>query len=369
MHRLLGGAALSALCAGSALAGGVERSSQSTAILFEQGTHAELTFGVVAPDVSGKQVGDIGFLGVQDGSSTGNVAGSYLSASAGFKTSLSDEIDVALIIDSPIGADVDYSEPLYLYGVGAGSQASIDSTALTALVRYKLPSNFSVFGGLRNQTTSGEVSLFTGYTMETTTESDLGYVVGAAWEKPEIAARVALTYNSSITHEFTATEGASTTTFSTENPQSVNLEFQTGVAADTLLFGSVRWVDWTNFDISPDGYAALTGGDSLVSYSEDSITYNLGLGRRFNETWSGALTLGYEEAQGGFAANLGPTDGYTSIGMAVSYTEGNMTITGGARYIWIGDAETESPLIPGATQGDFTDNNGVAVGVKMAYKF
>ena len=37
-------------------------------------------------------------------------------------------------------------------------------------------------------------------------------------------------------------------------------------------------------------YFGATGGGSLVSYDNDATTYNLGLGRRFNEEWSGAVT-------------------------------------------------------------------------------
>ena len=36
-----------------------------------------------------------------------------------------------------------------------------------------------------------------------------------------------------------------------DTPQSVQLDFQTGVAPKTLVFGYVRWVDWSEFSISP----------------------------------------------------------------------------------------------------------------------
>ncbi|HLQ18091.1 MAG TPA: hypothetical protein VK146_03855, partial [Tabrizicola sp.] len=38
---------------GGAYAGGVERSAQSVAILFEQGRYVELSFGRFSPDISG----------------------------------------------------------------------------------------------------------------------------------------------------------------------------------------------------------------------------------------------------------------------------------------------------------------------------
>ncbi|MDV4168076.1 OmpP1/FadL family transporter [Rhodovulum sp. FJ3] len=365
MQRILGGVALGLLSAQSVYAGGVERSSQSTAILFEEGTYAEFSFGFVSPSVSG----------VQDGTttSTGDVAHSFTSPSLGYKTKLSDNIDVALIIDQPLGADITYAgDPAYPLD---GSSAVLDSLAVTALIKYRFDNNISVYGGLRNQAGSGDVTVSLGpvnYDLQTTTESDFGYVAGIAWEKPEIAARVALTYNSAINHDFVGTEtlfGSTTSTpFETEVPQSVNLEFQTGIAADTLLFGSVRWVDWTEFDVAPAQFVGLLGSP-LVSYDEDVFTYNIGIGRRFNENWSGAISLGYEESQGGFTSNLGPTDGFTSLSVGATYTTGNIEITGGARYIWIGDATTQNPLATGTPLGQFEDNSGLAVGFKVAYTF
>ena len=66
--------------------------------------------------------------------------------------------------------------------------------------------------------------------------------------------------------------------------------------------------------------------------------------RRFNETWSGAVTLGYEPSDGDLTGNLGPTDGMRSIGLAATYTRDNMKITGGIRYVDIGDAATRPPI-------------------------
>lgn len=384
MYRVLGGAALTALTVTHAYAGGIERSSQSVGILFEKGTYAELSMGRVAPDVSGEHSAAMSpSLGT---ASSGDMTGDYTTTSFGFKTALNDRLDLALIMDSPIGADVNYASGTgYVYG---GSTATLDATALTMLGRYKLPSNFSVYGGLRLQHVEGEVALFNGYSMNTDNSPETGFVIGAAWEKPEIAARVALTYNSAITHTFHSTEtilavdpanmvlGAQTS-FDTEIPQSINLEFQSGIAADTLLFGSVRWVDWSAFEIAPPEYLTAyfnPTGTALVDYKDDTITYNIGVGRKFSDSWSGAITAAYEPSHGGFSGNLGPTDGYTSVGLAATYTYGNMKISGGARYVWIGDAETEAPVAltggtPGVTLGEFKDNTGVAFGFKVGYTF
>jgi long-chain fatty acid transport protein len=340
-------------------AGGVERSTQSVAILFEQGRYAELSFGHFDPTVSGT-------LGV----SSGDMSSSYNTWSLGYKMDIGDRLAFALVLDQPIGADVAYptgtAYPL------AGTTAKLSSSAITGLLRYTFDNNVSLIGGLRAQSAKGTVNIIApglglaNYGLETSRELDFGYVVGIAWEKPEIAARVALTYNSAITHDLESTETGLapiplTGTFETEVPQSLNLEFQTGIAKDTLLFGSIRWVEWSAFEIAPSFYTTAAGSP-LVSYASDRITYNLGIGRRFNENWSGAVTLGYEKPDGEPTGNLGPTDGFRSIGLAGTYTMDNMKITAGIRYVEIGDATT-------SIGANFTDNSGVGVGIRIGYTF
>lgn len=356
-HFALVTAAVFAATSG-AHAGGVERSAQSVGILFEQGRYAELSFGRFAPDVSGLAGGV---------AASGDMAGDYNSWSLGYKMDIGDRMAFAVILDQPIGANVNYpaGTPYPL----RGSTATLTSSAITALLKYRFENNVSVYGGLRYETVHGEVSLPTvgAYTLDTNYDSELGYVVGVAWEKPEIAARVALTYNSSITHSLESSEtgfaaGTTAAGFDTEVPESVNLEFQTGIAKDTLLFGSIRWVDWTSFVINPPRYPDALG--NLVDYASDRTTYNLGIGRRFNENWAGAITIGYEKSDGARTGNLGPTDGIKSIGLAATYTMDNVKITGGVRYVEIGDATTNLPV-----GGVFTDNSGVGVGIKIGYTF
>lgn len=376
MRRVMMTASALALGATAATAGGIERSGQSVGILFEQGNYVEFNIGRVRPEVSGTQQIPVPPLSPA-GVGSGDMAKDYTTMSLGLKMKVNDRIDAALIIDEPVGADVSYPVTGYLYG---GSTADINSYATTALMRYKFDNNISVIGGLRAIRTNGTVHLFNGYDMSSSSETDYGYVLGVAWEKPEIAARVALTYNSAVTHDFTANENGAETSFETEIPQSLTLEGQTGVAKDTLVFGSIRWVDWSAFQIAPPLYMANPGNvykDPLVSYDNDSITYTLGVGRRFTENWSGAMFVSHETGKDGYAGNLGPTDGSTAVGLAATYTRDNLKITGGVRYVMIGDADTEIPaaLVAPCPDGDcgtfgkFTDNHAVAVGLRIGYSF
>jgi len=262
-------AALAVAGAGAAVAGGVERSAQSMAILFEQGNYVEFGLSHSRPSVSGSLQTQMGSL------PSGDMARSFTTYNLGIKGDLTDELSYAFIIDEPIGASVAYPT-----GTGypiAGSNARIDSTALTGVLRYRFDGGFSAHAGIRAVRTQGQVELVLPvpnappgtnimYEMSTASDTAFGYLVGVAWERPEIAARVALTYNSRITHGFSSTESTGFPTqmgpvtvpledgFRTTIPESLQLEFQTGVAEGTLVFGSLRYVRWTQFDISPTFY-------------------------------------------------------------------------------------------------------------------
>lgn len=372
MQRLITSLGLLACSATAALAGGIDRSGQSVAVIFEDGSYAEFSLGLVQPKVEGTAVPALG------GFSSGDMAADYANFSAAYKQQFGPALSGALILDQGFGANVDYPAGTRYYA--QGSTAKLSSNALTGVLKYTLPSNISLFGGLRYQVLSARatvpfVTAVPGvtppYTANGASDSGVGYLVGAAFEKPEIALRIALTYNSAIKHALATSEtsvlGAVASGTPIVTPQSVNLDIQSGIAKNTLLFGSIRWVEWSKFDISPLSYGKLTKGGSLVSYDSDTISYTLGLGRKFSDTWSGAVTLGYEAQTGGFASNLGPTDGYWSIGLGGSYTRDKMKISGGLRYVGIGDAET---TLNGTTAAaHFGGNAAIAAGIKVGFSF
>ncbi|GAA3877251.1 OmpP1/FadL family transporter [Celeribacter arenosi] len=344
-------AAAIAVGATGAHAGGMDRSGQSIAAIFESGEHVELSFGYVSPSVSGTIAGGA--------VSSGNMAKSYAQIAGAYKRDLDDKLSMAIIVDTPFAASVDYGNADALYPFN-GSTASVDSLAVTAVLRYKLNDRMSVHGGMRLLKSSGEVAIpLFAYTMETTNETDFGYLVGAAYEIPEIALRASLTYNSAIDINFTTTEGGVfESPMPVTMPQSVNLDFQTGIAADTLLMFSARWAEWTKTTISPTNFP------DLVTHDNDTISYTLGVGRRFNEKWSGSLTAGYEKAFGGTTGNLSPRDGYTSLTAGVKYQLNEQTaISGGASYVWVGDATTST------IGADFSGNHAIGVGLKLSHKF
>jgi len=372
-----------AVCVGATAvqAGGLDRSGQGVNILFEEGSVVQFRLGYTSPSVSGTMPALSG-PNIGQPVDSGSVANNFFTPHLAYKTALTDKLDFALVYDQPFGADIDYSasyplsqNPLTpLGGRTDVLRAKADTDAVTALLRYKFEGGFSAIGGLRAQRVKANVAvpLAVGYQVDTDADIALGYVIGVAWEKPEIAARIALTYNSKISHDLSQTESlnpptapsvvASFDTSSTiETPQSVNLDFQTGVAPKTLLFGSVRWVDWPQLVYNPPNYPPTS---NLVDYEDATYTYSLGLGYQFSDEFSGAVTLGYESSEGTTVSNLGPTDGFWSIGVGGTYSLEKAKISGGIRYTDIGEASADGAAGQTAT---FTGNSAWSVGLQVTY--
>ncbi|GAA6160889.1 outer membrane protein transport protein [Ruegeria sp. HU-ET01832] len=364
-----------ALCVGATgvHAAGLDRSGQGINLIFEDGSVVQARLGYANPDISGEQ----------NGVDSGNVGESFFSPGLGYKRALTDKLDFALLYDQPFGADVEYPSnyplslnPLAPFGGRTDVlRAEADVDAITAVLRYKVGNGFSALGGIRGQRIDANVAVpaVLGYEVDFDNTTDFGYLVGVAWERPEIAARVSLVYNSKITHDIGTTESFNAlgptgvvlqtvdSTTRVETPQSINLDFQTGVAPKTLVFGSVRWVDWPQADVSPQAFTALPpNSDPLVSFADETFTYTLGVGYQFSDEFSGAFSLGYERDTGSEVSNLGPTNGFWSVGVGGTYSIEKAQISGGIRYTDIGDATT-------TTGGEFSGNSAWSVGLQLTY--
>lgn len=369
MKKILLSASAVTLAASGAFAGGFERSGNPVGFMFETGNYAELSFGIVSPKVEGELIAAPPGVGL-----AGDVSPTYRQVGIAFKTDLNEQLSLGLSVDPSFGADINYpfaSPGAVPYPI-RGTNAELNGDTLSLIGRYKIGESFSAHAGLRSVSVGGHVAIVNGgvpaYQASFDTDRDVGYLVGAAFEKKDIALRVALTYQSSTTHNLETTVGGAAVPAAlypeVELPQSVTLDFQSGVAANTLVFGSIRWADWTATELN----APLYPLNPLVSYDDDTWTYNIGVGRKFSEQWSGAVSLGYEKSGGGIQQNLSPTDGYLSVGLGATYTTGNMKITGGVRYVDIGNATAlENP--PGTANAQFNGNSAIGAGIKIGFTF
>lgn len=348
-------AAMFSMVAGGSYAGEIQRASDVSPILFEDGdNYLEFSVAAVNPDLSGT------FAGMN----SGNITEAYRNYSLGYKRQVNDRLSFAIVVNEPYGADVNYSGVTpYPF---AGSTAELNSLAFTGLVKYNLSDRISAYGGLRLQSMDGSIAIRTAglpapipaaYNLNVDEDYKFGYVLGGAYEIKEMALRVALTYESEIEHDFRDNTG---TPFKVKVPQAVTLHAQSGISQSTLIFGSIRWQEWSKFEIRPMDFAG--GLIPLANGPSDIWTYELGVGHRFSENWSGAFTLGYERDQGDIVTNLSGKDGYMSYGIAVKYETEDWEITTGLRYIDVGSTLT-------TIGANFSGNDALAAGVKLGFRF
>jgi long-subunit fatty acid transport protein len=375
--------ALTALTAstGGAHAGGIDRSGTPIDIIFETGNYATLSYGYADPSLTGIDV---------DGANVRNIANSFGIVGAGLKLDIAENVSLAFILDEPYGVDVGYGPESDVLG---GTLADAESYGITTLVRYQATDRISVYGGPRFVRAKGQINLggdaydvapegigFNGYESNYASDTGTGYVIGAAYEIPDIAFRAALTYHSGIDLAFDTTETfpdsaapipdvtvptgvpLSTGTTNTTLPQSIKLAVQSGIATDTLAFGSIRWVDHEEFTIIPPALQSdLAGLDSTV-------TYELGIGRRFTERFSGRASVIYEEGgSDDLVSPLAPTNGFTALSIGGQYqvTEA-LDISVGIRYTWLDDARAAPRDVVAA---DFRNNDVVSFGLKLGVRF
>ena len=201
MKKIITVSAALALTATAATAGDLERSGQNITAIFEDGSYAEFSFGTITPSVSGADLG---------GSKkyTGNVEQNYNPVSSAYKMDINSKVSFALIFDQPYGADVDY--PTDGSVALGGTKAYLNSKTVTALARSKINNTYSVHGGLRAETINGNITWSgenyppfpNGYNVQLDGDTAYRYSFGGAFEREDIALRIAVTYHSSIEHNF-----------------------------------------------------------------------------------------------------------------------------------------------------------------------
>lgn len=269
---------------------------------------------------------------------------------------------------------------------GQKTNVEIRTNNLTMLVGAKLGANknFQIYGGPVAQRVKGEVHLrgpayqvMTGYDAKIATDTQLGWVAGLAFYKPEIALKAALTYRSEIEHDSEIAETIPVTGYAGKKdfkvtlPDSWNLDFQTGVNPTTLLTAKVRYVPWSDFDIRPTQYTETTKlrypqGLPIISYDKDQWSAEVGLGKRVSDRLAVSGAVGWDSGAGNPASSLGPIKGYYSLGLGARYNvTPEWSLSLGGKYFKFGDAQAQLPTKDKV--GNFDSNDGYALGVKLAY--
>lgn len=387
-------------------AAGLDRSGQPSEDFSSSGTIAYVSAYHISPDVSGVE---------SNGDKITSLAEEYEGYGYGVKTDINDKFSVGVFYDQPFGAAVLFEGDNSLTNLTAAdddrkrTMADVSTDNFTGLLGVNLGANnnFKIYGGPVLQKIEGEVRInsknpelasVNGYSLNIAKNDAYGYMVGAAYVKPEIGLKAAITYRSEIDHDVNYAESmpfinavntqlppalrlSATQTQKEEltTPKSVNIDFQTGLNATTLLTAKARWVPWSDFKITPplldkNGVAlnALQGKTvdqvSLLQYDDDSYMLEVGLGKRLTPALAVSGSIGWDSGAGNPVSPLGPTEGYYSVGVGAKY---NLTpewaVSAGAKYLMLGDAE--GLLAASGTKiGKFEDNDAYIFGMKLSYE-
>ncbi|QOW52286.1 MULTISPECIES: OmpP1/FadL family transporter [Acinetobacter] len=379
LNKIYSAILLSTLPLTPALAAGLDRSGQSIQAFLQPGNYAEAGISVLDPDVKGSSK-----ILKEDIS---DMADDYYFVNAAIKVQANDKISLGLIYDQPYGADATYAVngPVSTFSqAGEGTSVEVETQNITALIGYQPNENWNLYAGPVWQTVEADISLrgnayaksptetLGGYNIKVDQKEAYGWLAGFAYQIPEIALKAAVTYRSEIKHNAKSHETHNldprinvVSTVQAVTPQSVNVDFQTGVAQNTLAFANIRWVHWDQFVVQPTFLASQK--QNLIDYSDDQFSANIGLGHKFSDKWSASTTIGWDSGAGNPVTTLGPTEGYWSLGLGAQYSPAaNYFIQAGVKHLWLGDADAQTG---GKVKASFEDNNAWAYGMKIGYRF
>ena len=298
---------------------------------------------------------------------------------------------------------LDYSEPFGAHtkpganwaGANNNIETKVESHNYGATCSYKFdvgPGQLRVIGGVFYQEIEGfqeklvslipapASAIYSGVGRLDISDDSWGWRAGVSYEIPEYALRASLVYNSRVKYDnLTGTvdltqvprtpgnpaniylQGVTPVSGSAEAPESLELKLQSGIAPDWLAFGSVKWTNWSVLQSIPfcptNGLPCPRGGlTSLDLGYRDGWTVSGGIGHKFNDQWSGAVSVTWDR---------GTSDGYGSqtdswllgVGAAYSPTENiEWRLAGSVGILTSGES------------GTFT-RDGVTYGDDVTYSF
>jgi long-chain fatty acid transport protein len=349
--------AIALLAATSAQAGGLERAGYNIDLLFDPSDYAfESAVTYVNPQRDMNNVrdnvpldGDLNGLpsdGIRD-------TDGYWVPRIGFKAGIGDAIDCMADYSQPWGVHVNPGRNWA--GANDNVETKIESHNYATTCSYSFdmgPGQLRVIGGGFYQEVSGfkdrlVFAMPAGSPLSGMGRLELegegwGWRAGVGYEIEEYALRTSLVYNSAVKlDDITGTmdlrqvpgavlpgiAGVNTPVFgSADLPDSLEFKFQSGVAPDWLVFGSVKWTDWSQLQslpfcpIATRGIECRTSGPTEVTSLDllyrDGWTVSGGVGHKFNEKLSGAVSLTWDR---GTTTGIGAQTDTWTVGTGLSY--------------------------------------------------
>ena len=349
-----------------ALAEGLERVNIDPSFMLEPGTYAEFGMGQIAPSISA-----VGALVNVD-----SVAGTYTATTMAAKTSIGSKIDAGIWYTSQgNGVLIDYGT--FVNGLQVNADVSLPT--LAGMVRYKLSDSMSVIGGLKRVSMDSGSTVSANVRTENIAQANWTFgaasgtsaVYGIISEIPEIAMRMTVLMESAgaIDVPTTYVQDGVNHTGTTKAPvgDATTISLQTGIAPNTLLFGSLKMSNWQDDQTMLPINGSATQRHQISDYS-DGQSYTIGLGRRFNDQLSGRVSYFRDPASDcDESSALAPVCERTSLSLGANYAISDQaSLSFGYSWSQYGDAT----IFAGTAIEATTTNSSVStLGARLSYKF
>lgn len=386
------------------MAGGWEASKLDTSFMYKDGGFADFSYASLDYNVKANATSNGGTLDVTGHKTaksqtrpTFSVKMGYGNFDFGVTSFTSGNIQMQGGAGSMIDPNINFQTPANPTGTNLPTVAQPDGatfvpdadaslSSLTFMGKYSLSESFDVLlGATQNSLNKSRISTILG-TYDVEAKTATSSVLGAAFSKPEIALRVELLFQpkSTIKANSDFTKGAAgddyafalssgtitiddvadfTTTLS--RPETMTLNFQSGIASDTLLYGSIHRASWKSSQIT-----VATGNtvSNVESDFTDTTALSLGVARKINEQLALTASLSSEDGGGKTSTSLfTQSNGSQGISLGARYTIDNITISGGYNYTNAGDVTVSSSA--GVQQAVYKNNNVSAIGLKIGFAF
>ena len=371
-------------------AGGWETGRLDTGFLYQDGTYVEASYGSLDYSVNGTTQANQKHEMAKDQKRM-SLSGKF--AAGGFDIGLTSFGSGAIQMDGQ-GAAVDTTAcktALQQYTIAAAATPQVPADMLTQanlmgancsvvpsadvklntealMARYSFNDKYSVIAGVRQSSLrkSSLDTLAAAYSIDAVSKT--GAVYGFAYERPDIALKFEILRSESITIDLV---GKAATILDVTGtlviPEATTINFQTGIAENTLLIASAHRVNWTGSDVKLN-VAAETSLNQASDFS-NTTSYSLGLGRKLNEATSASLTYSWEKGTNPGGASTSPftmSNGSETLSAGVQHKIGSITISGAISYTKAGDVDVTHSS--GLT-ASYADNSVTAVGIKFGYNF
>lgn len=365
----------SILTASNVYAAGFEDTRLNTSFMYDEGHSVTLQMVRKSFDVKGDTL-----------ATNRSVLADRTTSSLSAKYQLNEDLSFGLTAYNSGAINLNYqgagSNPAGTVINNSGPKVSLSTNSVALLANYLINDSLSLMAGARyDRYKVAQADIYRGAAAfgspstagfsipSVRSDTDVVPIIGAAFSKPEIAMRVELLYQGKAEAVMPTTcstlfiGGTGCTSYNTTAglPELVTLKFQTAIAKDTLLLGSIHKGKWSASQISvPDNNLLPTTG------FKDSLEYSLGLGRRITDKLSVTASYNWDQGWGENTDRvLRFNNGYQGVSLGARYSVENLEFTLGYSYTKLGDLK----FARAALTNDYLNNTAEALLGRVKVKF